>query len=190
MFEKHHRSDLVYTYKSQTLIYVDMMFFTQPRVGWMNECLIYFPLVICSIHGQCAIIMFDVTARLTYKNVPTWHRDLCRFVLYLFPNEFSFCTLHYVVVCWIYFLCGNFLVSVISVCARTFPLFSAETRWMWRTGRLRPSRSPSTGRRTCNTMRYLQRVTTILRSLSCTLPGSLLGNSLIFCRLTSKFMFV
>ncbi|RZC72918.1 hypothetical protein C5167_048398 [Papaver somniferum] len=22
--------------------------------------------------------MFDVTARLTYKNVPTWHRDLCR----------------------------------------------------------------------------------------------------------------
>ncbi|KAF3441174.1 hypothetical protein FNV43_RR15086 [Rhamnella rubrinervis] len=26
----------------------------------------------------CAIIMFDVTACLTYKNVPTWHRDLCR----------------------------------------------------------------------------------------------------------------
>lgn len=33
------------------------------------------------IHGQCAIIMFDVTSRLTYKNVPTWHRDLCRCVL-------------------------------------------------------------------------------------------------------------
>ena len=32
------------------------------------------------IHGQCAIIMFDVTSRLTYKNVPTWHRDLCRCV--------------------------------------------------------------------------------------------------------------
>uniref|UniRef100_A0A804HWY7 GTP-binding nuclear protein n=1 Tax=Musa acuminata subsp. malaccensis TaxID=214687 RepID=A0A804HWY7_MUSAM len=31
------------------------------------------------IHGQCAIIVFDVTARLTYENVPTWHRDLCRF---------------------------------------------------------------------------------------------------------------
>ncbi len=30
------------------------------------------------IHGQSAIIMFDVTSRLTYKNVPTWHRDLCR----------------------------------------------------------------------------------------------------------------
>ncbi|GFS37447.1 RAN GTPase 3 [Actinidia rufa] len=31
-----------------------------------------------SIHGQCAIIMFDVTARLTYKNVTTWHRDLVK----------------------------------------------------------------------------------------------------------------
>merc|ERR1711998_53508 len=30
------------------------------------------------IHGQCAIIMFDVTSRLTYKNVPTWYRDLVR----------------------------------------------------------------------------------------------------------------
>mmetsp|Transcript_28017 Transcript_28017/g.38741 ORF Transcript_28017/g.38741 Transcript_28017/m.38741 type:complete len:225 (+) Transcript_28017:150-824(+) len=30
------------------------------------------------IHGQCAIIMFDVTSRLTYKNIPYWHRDLCR----------------------------------------------------------------------------------------------------------------
>ena len=36
--------------------------------------------IICSIHGQCAIIMFDVTSHLTYKNVPTWHRDLCRLV--------------------------------------------------------------------------------------------------------------
>ncbi|KAL5185975.1 GTP-binding nuclear protein Ran-1 [Glycine soja] len=30
------------------------------------------------IHGHCAIIMFDVTARMTYRNVATWHRDLCR----------------------------------------------------------------------------------------------------------------
>nr|P38544.1 RecName: Full=GTP-binding nuclear protein Ran; AltName: Full=GTPase Ran; AltName: Full=Ras-like protein TC4; AltName: Full=Ras-related nuclear protein [Onchocerca volvulus] len=30
------------------------------------------------IQGQCAIIMFDVTARVTYKNVPNWHRDLAR----------------------------------------------------------------------------------------------------------------
>merc|ERR1711962_1255833 len=30
------------------------------------------------IRGQCAIIMFDVTSRVTYKNVPNWHRDLIR----------------------------------------------------------------------------------------------------------------
>lgn len=31
-----------------------------------------------SIQGQCAIIMFDVTSRVTYKHVPNWHRDLVR----------------------------------------------------------------------------------------------------------------
>ncbi|KVH99798.1 hypothetical protein Ccrd_021976 [Cynara cardunculus var. scolymus] len=41
------------------------------------------------IHGQCAIIM------LTYKNVPTWHRDLCRYnftliLLLLYVNIISF----------------------------------------------------------------------------------------------------
>eukprot|EP00732_Lithocolla_globosa_P006033 Lithocolla_globosa_v1_NODE_6708_length_1046_cov_192.323915.p1 type:complete len:220 gc:universal NODE_6708_length_1046_cov_192.323915:89-748(+) len=30
------------------------------------------------INGDCAIIMFDVTARITYKNVPNWHKDLVR----------------------------------------------------------------------------------------------------------------
>ena len=30
------------------------------------------------IQGQCAIIMFDVSSRITYKNVPNWHRDLIR----------------------------------------------------------------------------------------------------------------
>ncbi len=30
------------------------------------------------IQGQCAIIMFDVTSRVTYKNVPNWFRDLSR----------------------------------------------------------------------------------------------------------------
>ena len=30
------------------------------------------------IQAQCAIIMFDVTSRITYKNVPDWHRDLVR----------------------------------------------------------------------------------------------------------------
>ncbi|KAG9036376.1 GTP-binding nuclear protein gsp1/Ran [Tulasnella sp. UAMH 9824] len=30
------------------------------------------------IQGQCAIIMFDVTSRITYKNVRNWHRDIQR----------------------------------------------------------------------------------------------------------------
>jgi len=30
------------------------------------------------IAGECAIIMFDVTSRITYKSVPNWHRDLTR----------------------------------------------------------------------------------------------------------------
>jgi GTP-binding nuclear protein Ran len=30
------------------------------------------------INGNCAIIMFDVTSRESYKNVPTWHRDIVR----------------------------------------------------------------------------------------------------------------
>lgn len=30
------------------------------------------------IGGQAAIIMFDVTSRITYKNVPHWHRDISR----------------------------------------------------------------------------------------------------------------
>ena len=30
------------------------------------------------VQAQCAIIMFDVTSRTTYKNIPNWHRDLER----------------------------------------------------------------------------------------------------------------
>jgi len=30
------------------------------------------------VQGQCAIIMFDVTSRITYRNVPTWHKDITR----------------------------------------------------------------------------------------------------------------
>ena len=30
------------------------------------------------IEGQCAIIMFDVTSRISYKNVPNWYRDITR----------------------------------------------------------------------------------------------------------------
>lgn len=31
-----------------------------------------------SIGGHCAIIMFDLTSRITYRSVPNWHRDLIR----------------------------------------------------------------------------------------------------------------
>ena len=30
------------------------------------------------IQAQCAVTMSDVTSRVTYKNVPNWHRDLVR----------------------------------------------------------------------------------------------------------------
>merc|ERR1719313_1795377 len=30
------------------------------------------------IGGQCGIIMFDVTSRITYQNVPKWYKDLVR----------------------------------------------------------------------------------------------------------------
>ena len=39
--------------------------------------LIFSPYILF-FQGQCAIIMFDVTSRVTYKNVPNWHRDLVR----------------------------------------------------------------------------------------------------------------
>lgn len=71
--------------------------------AYMKKALVVFIFYILylfsfSIHGQCAIIMFDVTARLTYKNVPTWHRDLCRCVgelrISFLLNIRSTCQLH------------------------------------------------------------------------------------------------
>ncbi|GFY80929.1 RAS-related nuclear protein-1 [Actinidia rufa] len=46
------------------------------------------PILRC-IHGQCAIIMFDVTARLTYKNVPFLYQhgtEICAGALKLCEN--------------------------------------------------------------------------------------------------------
>jgi GTP-binding nuclear protein Ran len=37
------------------------------------------------INGQCGIIMFDVTSRITYKNVPNWHRTFCQPTPNLYP---------------------------------------------------------------------------------------------------------
>ena len=42
----------------------------QEKFGNLREC--YY------IGAQCAIIMFDLTSRQTYKNVPKWHKDLVK----------------------------------------------------------------------------------------------------------------
>ena len=47
--------------------------------GWsIRACIADFDGLACSIQGQAAIIMFDVTSRITYKSVPNWHRDISR----------------------------------------------------------------------------------------------------------------
>lgn len=40
------------------------------------------------INGKCGIIMFDVTSRITYKNVPNWHRK-CSVLLVTGKTKFS-----------------------------------------------------------------------------------------------------
>ena len=52
-----------------------------PRVPQQVPTRVRIRLFFCAgyyIQGNCAIIMFDVTARMTYKNVPNWHRDIVR----------------------------------------------------------------------------------------------------------------
>lgn len=44
----------------------------------MSRWFLLVSLDFASLAAQCAIIMFDVTSRVTYKNVPNWHRDLVR----------------------------------------------------------------------------------------------------------------
>ena len=46
----------------------------------------------CYVQDQCAIIVFDVTFRVTYKNVPNWHRDLvrvCESIPFMCSNKVS-----------------------------------------------------------------------------------------------------
>lgn len=87
---------------------------------------------------------------------------------------------------WFIILLGNSDVQlwIHAGCVKTSQLSFAVTRLMSRTGRWKPSRSPSTGRRICSTMKFLPRAITILRNLSFTLRGSWLGNWLnYFCSL-------
>lgn len=58
---------------------------------------------------------------------------------------------------------------------RIFLLFFVETRWMWRTDRLKQNKLLSTGRRIFNIMKSLPRVTTTSKSLSCISQESLQG---------------
>lgn len=63
------------------------------------------------IQGQCGIIMFDVTSRITYKNVPNWHRDLER-VCEKIPIV----------------LCGNKVdVKVLFYCSEPFTLLTTKS---------------------------------------------------------------
>lgn len=65
--------------------------------------------------------------------------------------------------------------DVIAGSVRTFQSFFVGTRLTWRTGKLRPSKSHSTGRKICSTTRFRPSQTTTLRSRSSTSPGSLQG---------------
>lgn len=74
------------------------------------------------INGQCGIIMFDVTSRITYKNVPNWHRTYPP----LPAREVRLCRDS----------SANSAKQVISpASARTSPSFSAATRSTSRSAR-------------------------------------------------------
>lgn len=45
-----------------------------------SESFVFLCVSKCCTHGQCAIIMFDVTSWLTWKIVPSWHHDHCSLV--------------------------------------------------------------------------------------------------------------
>ena len=102
---------------------------------------------------------------------------LCAFLLML-QMIYYYCSLLCVLVIKIICLIFNihfFPCDVVAGFVKTFQSFFVGTRLMWRTGRLRPSKSHFTGRRTCSTTRFRPSQTTTLRSHSSTSPGSLQG---------------
>lgn len=54
-----------------------IIFLVRPAASRFPCALYPYP-SLCSIQAACAIIMFDVTSRISYKNVPNWYRDLTR----------------------------------------------------------------------------------------------------------------
>lgn len=96
------------------------------------------------IGGQCAIIMFDVCSRITYKNVPKWYKDLTR-------------------------ICENIPIVLVGnkVCPSIFSWYTKLfVRSMPRTERSKLDKSPSTERETSNTTMSLLSLTTNSKSLS------------------------
>lgn len=81
--------------------------------------------------------MFDVTSRITYKNVPKWHKDLTR-------------------------ICENVPMVLVGNKVQR----PANSRLTLRTERWRLARSPSTGSEICSTMTFLPSPTTNTKSPS------------------------
>ena len=86
--------------------------------------------------------MFDVTSRITYKNVPNWHRDLVR-------------------------VCENIPIVLTGNKVDVKVIIPHP-----RNARSRPRPSPSIARRTCNTTIFQPRATTTLKSPSSGSPVS------------------
>jgi GTP-binding nuclear protein Ran len=111
------------------------------------------------IQGQCGIIMFDVTSKITYKNVPNWFRDLERVCegipIVLCGNKvdvkvsYAFVALKFT----------QFPTSVVS-------LRFAHVNFVYRSVKSRLAPSLSTARRICNTSKSLPNQTTTSRSPS------------------------
>ena len=116
------------------------------------------------INGRCGIIMFDVTSRITYKNVPNWHRTYLSFLQHFFWSIVP-----------VNMRTDLYYQVTLSVSVRTFPLSFAVARLMSRSVRLRLRPSLSTARRTFSTTISLPSPTTTLRNPSSGSPGSLLA---------------
>lgn len=112
------------------------------------------------IQGQCGIIMFDVTSRITYKNVPNWHRDLER-VCENIPIV----------------LCGNKVdVKVGAVeCKLTCRSARSRLRTSPSTARVRFLSGKTNRQRTSSTLRSRPSPTTTLKSHSSGSRASLLA---------------
>ena len=117
------------------------------------------------IQGQCAIIMFDVTSRVTYKNVPNWHRDLVRVCENVPIVQKMLETVNFRVF-WIYFWKISFLDLFFSIqCFESkfvpFCVYSAETKSTSKTEKSKLNPSFSTEKRTFSTTTFQQNPTTV-----------------------------